>query len=185
MNKRVRVSRRSKDEICNTKVVSLRRGKDLLEFKLAEQTLFIRFSESISKSNPIVITKKESKVLFNNLNWFMNQKYSISNPNEDKKYKDDNHCVLISEVLSHRGEEATPRIVINRDNDTISIFERIPSVEKTGERHSGGHVVFDFKTKKEEYYTDKTEESIVPDFAHAINCTYHRCKLYIPPKKGR
>ena len=37
--------------------------------------------------------------------------------------------MLISEVLSHRGEEATPRIVINRDNDTISIFERIPSVE--------------------------------------------------------
>lgn len=161
--------------------IFIKEGKDKeIEFGVKGKTIFIRFSEAISLSNPIVITKNDSKVLFQNLSWFMDQEYKGLMQDEDRAYKDDDHFVWISDVESFRKDEGTPRIVIDRTEDSIAISKRIPLIEKTGERHAGGSVVFDTEGSIEEYHDDKTVESVKSDFLEAVKCSIYKCKLYRP-----
>lgn len=183
MLKRVRVKLKyNNDESQSGKIIIKQGLKKKIEFGIRQRILFIRFHEPISESNPIVITKKDGKVLFNNLNWFLDQQYKGKSKELDKQYKDDTKFEYLSDIESPLGVEGTPRIVIERDKDSVSISERIPALNQRV-NISGGQVVVDTRCSILEESNKKTVQSIKSDFFDSIKCTMCKCFIYRPNKR--
>ena len=178
MLKRVSIKLKyNNDESQSGKIVIKQGFKKKIEFGIRQRILCVRFHEPITENNPIVITKKESKVLFNNLNWFLDQQYTDKSNDLEKQYKDNSRFEYLSDVRSHLGDVGTPRIVIEREKDSISISERIP-VLKERINISGGQVVFDVRNSILEEHNSKTDKSIKPDFFESVKCSMCKCFLY-------
>lgn len=168
-----------------SEIVMKKDNESKITINIRQKEAFILFTETISIENPIVITKKDSEILFNNLCWFMDQHYKIENPDENAKYKDNNHFVWKSDIESFSKDPGTPRLIIDRDKDSISISKRIPLIEETKQRHAGGMVILDQKHEAEDQKT-KTENSVESDLVLALDCAINKCYMYRPEthKKG-
>lgn len=157
--------------------IIVRKDRDsIVTMRITGGDLQIRFTELVSNNNPIVITKKEGKVLFDNLAWFMSQRYYISHPEADGYEKEDNHFIWKSDIPALMGDNVTARLVINRDKDYIAIAKRIPKMDDECLRHASGVVVLD-SAIKDDGFNINTGKSIRDDFIKAIQCSINNNRV--------
>lgn len=136
----------------------------LIKILLAPNKLVWAFDKHLDYKNPVEIFRKDDKVLFNNLLWFMNQEYVKSNNNESQYDKDKNNFIWISENIDivdrdNPGKNHTPRLIIKRTVDSLLIYPFTP----ISDNNSNKAVTFSYKATRYQALNLETETPIQDD----------------------
>ena len=101
------------------------------------------FSSNVSVNNPVILTKEDNDAFYSNLNWLMNQSYSFphnySFKSDDKLIWFSEHCFNIEDEMECN---QTPRLIIERADDSFIIYYSIPFIEQNNLPNRGASISF-------------------------------------------
>ncbi len=90
-----------------------------------------KFDGDVTASKSITIYERDNIILYRNLLWFMDQSYRLGGESKAHIAKDEKRLVFTSDCMDLRVDQ-TPRLIIDKNRDSISISYSNPYREKNG-----------------------------------------------------